>query len=469
MKIYCLTLLAICATLHAADFTVPGSIASGSSTIASNSTLNAATVFNVKYYGAKGDARKVTDAVISATNTVTSATANFTSADIGKVIWGVETATGSARLPVCTITAVIATNSITVSTNGAGSYTSISLVFGTDDSDAIRAAVAAAKPVFGTVYAPSGGYVFSKLLVSFVDTAISRNIAFLGAGSGQTIFYPSPNFDMSTTAAGSGGLLVTAHDTTNIPSNVTLAGFQFDGSDYAFDANHFAVSCRLHNSTVSDLTIRNSGQLRGLYAFQGPTLYTKLWIENCRQGLAAVQVGATFIGCYVGNDKNIGIYVDTITGIGNGGAYFRYIGGIIDECTQYSVYILNTSTDVDFTDTKIWAGVGGYYAVLMDNTASVARFTSCEIGPYGSNSNSGGLQVSAAAKAYLHNCRIYGSSPAYGLNNAGTVYDMGGNSIGTTTGTAATGIPVPSVLFGTNVLGYSGTNLTWNGTAITVP
>lgn len=61
---------------------------------------------NVKNYGATGNARKVTDAVLNGTTTVTSATAAFTSADVGKVVWGVETATGLKRLAQTTITSV---------------------------------------------------------------------------------------------------------------------------------------------------------------------------------------------------------------------------------------------------------------------------------------------------------------------------------------------------------------------------
>ncbi|MGB7924677.1 MAG: glycosyl hydrolase family 28-related protein [Pyrinomonadaceae bacterium] len=132
--------------------------------------LNRPSAFNVQYYGAKGDGKEVLDAAITTgTQTVTSSTANWTSADVGKIISvrGAGPAGPPQRLLSGTITAVNSATSVTISATASTTVPNTGnpnpvAVWGTDDTTAIRAAVAAARAVYGgLVFFPHGRYLIT--------------------------------------------------------------------------------------------------------------------------------------------------------------------------------------------------------------------------------------------------------------------------------------------------------------------
>jgi hypothetical protein len=105
------------------------------------SNYNVNNVFNPRQYGAKLDARLVQDlSVTNGSTTVSSGSANFTPADVGKliVIWtpGVRSFTG-------TITAVAAPTAVLSAPYGGNSQTNATAMFGSDDGAAVNAAIAA--------------------------------------------------------------------------------------------------------------------------------------------------------------------------------------------------------------------------------------------------------------------------------------------------------------------------------------
>jgi hypothetical protein len=115
-------------------------------------------VFNVKAYGATGNGNLVADGAISSgSHSLTSSTANFSSADIGKLVVVFGAGSGGANLAT-TISSV--TNSTTVVlTASAGTTVSGAVVrWGTDDTSAINSAITAAATSGGTVFFPQGVY-----------------------------------------------------------------------------------------------------------------------------------------------------------------------------------------------------------------------------------------------------------------------------------------------------------------------
>jgi hypothetical protein len=103
----------------------------------------------VKYpedYGAKGDVKQVHDANMSlSSQTLTSATAAFVSGDVGKlaVVRGAGLNTQGNTL-VATITAVTNATTVTLSVAAAVAVTNTVLIWGTDDTAAIKSALNAA-------------------------------------------------------------------------------------------------------------------------------------------------------------------------------------------------------------------------------------------------------------------------------------------------------------------------------------
>lgn len=103
-------------------------------------------VFNVKSYGAKGDGQVRTDgAMTSGSGVLTCATSTpFTSADVGKVIM----VKGAGATGVTTLTGTISgftdSGHVTLSVNAATTVTNAAVMWATDDTSAIQAAINAA-------------------------------------------------------------------------------------------------------------------------------------------------------------------------------------------------------------------------------------------------------------------------------------------------------------------------------------
>lgn len=129
-------------------------------------------VYNVIEFGAKGDGRKVFDAAISSSSsTLTSATAGFTVADVGKAI-RVPYA-GAAGVDLITTIAGF-TNSTTVTLTAAASTTvsADTVVWGSDNTAAFQNALDSCHHYGGgTVWVPNGVYMFAGPLRNNVNGA----------------------------------------------------------------------------------------------------------------------------------------------------------------------------------------------------------------------------------------------------------------------------------------------------------
>ena len=121
------------------------------------SNYNVNGVFNPRQYGAKLDARRVDD--MSATNgstVVSSNSANFTPADVGKLIVIWSAANNGARTFTGTITAVAAPTAVLSAPYGGASQSNATSFIGTDDGAAINAAIGAVPVTFNRLGDRSG-------------------------------------------------------------------------------------------------------------------------------------------------------------------------------------------------------------------------------------------------------------------------------------------------------------------------
>jgi len=396
------------------------------------------TGINVKDYGATGDARKVTDAVLNGTTTVTSATAAFTAADVGKAVWGVETATGLKRLAQTTITAVNSATSITVASAAVGSYTGITLVLGTDDTTALQTAYAAAKTAKCNVIVPAGGYIFSALPFDGNLTTIGQAGGIIGAGMNATIFYPAPSYSMASTTSNTGIFL--RYDGNG--RNAYCFGFWVDCHSNALSASGYNVisdgSARL---TLDHVRVSHSkGGFTSMVNLTGTTTILRRSIFEASDYIGiAISGGSVLVeDTYTGNHSYWGLYISAIAGTGNTGVSFRWLNGIIDESGGSSCYI-SGSTDAVFIGARCFGPVS-LYAVELASSSHV-RFVGCEIVGYGASGNRGGLKIASGCIATLTSCRLHGLGTLYGLDNAGTVYDGGGNVSNNKTGAGTISVP----------------------------
>lgn len=142
---------------------------------------------DARRFGARGDARSVTDAVMAAgSTTLTSASANFTQADVGKpivVLWA-GALVGSAVAPLSTTIASV-TNATTAvlsaaATTGVNGATGPGIAhWATDDTQALTNLVAGL-PNGSVVRLSAGEYYLGSTL------AITKEISLIGAARGET-------------------------------------------------------------------------------------------------------------------------------------------------------------------------------------------------------------------------------------------------------------------------------------------
>lgn len=155
-------------------------------------------------YGAAGDGKVVGDgAMASGSATLTSATASFTAEDQGKAISVKGAAATGVTTLVTTISTVNSATSVTLAASNAsgGSLTNAVVIWGTDDTAAIQAAVDAAESylashTYAAVYFPPRAYVLAGALNTsksgngqivfgvYPTTGVKKILEFRGEGDG---------------------------------------------------------------------------------------------------------------------------------------------------------------------------------------------------------------------------------------------------------------------------------------------
>lgn len=371
----------------------------------------------------KGDAVKVRDAKIGAGNTggasiVTSETADFLPSCVGKMIWGIESATGAARLPLGVITARHSASKVSVSTTASGDYQNIHLVYGSDDTAALISAAeeADARQPKGRVHIPSGGYIFTQTPFVFTRPAYEgKRPSIIGAGSASTFFFPTPG------ASSVQGCLFNydAIDGSNV-----MSGFTVDGS-FRNASGLFILyeSSSANYNVIEDVRVVNFTSAFSLITISGATTCRNIHLEQSAYGRGLYCNGhVTLVDSYIGNCGYIGLDVT------NGGAHVR--GGRLDECAYLTVSAQNAL--VVLADTIVYAGAGKT-AINVDATGTL-RAANTLIEPFNNNANATGVKIAAGGKAYFSQTILKGTGTGYALDNAGTVYDGGNNTANTKTG-----------------------------------
>lgn len=403
------------------------------------SSASSGLAYNVKDYGAKGDARRVDDAVTTSSGTtVTSATAAFTAADVGKTVWAIS-AGGILRLARTTIVSVTSGTEVQVASAAIGSVSGVTMIVGTNDTDALQAAAAAAKAANarGTVRVPAGGYIFTELPFDFGESAVVHAACgLLGDGSNSTVFYPAPDYNFSSTTSNTG--IFARYDANSREGRIE--GVRVEGQAYTMSGSgYIVISDAGSGLTLRDVRIEH---VRGLTAHAalngGDFLVDRCHFEGASYLGVLVAGGGAILNTYTGNHANYGLYITSVAGESNTGAHLSVIGGIIDECTYESCYV-SGSKDVKFTNVRFFGPVGKY-ACAVDGT-SKARFVNCEVIDFGNTGNRGGLQVLSGGVAFVTACRFHGCGTLYGIDNAGTVYDGGNNEANSKTGSAISASP----------------------------
>lgn len=148
--------------------------------VAIGATILPQHTFDLRIYGASCDTRYVADASATAGQpTITSATANFTAADIGKTITIEDGAPSPTYELMTTIAGVTNSTTATLAANHQYGGTNLDIALGTDDTTALNDA-------FAAVYAAGGGDIY----VPAGTCLIAGDVTIPNSGGGTPIQPP---------------------------------------------------------------------------------------------------------------------------------------------------------------------------------------------------------------------------------------------------------------------------------------
>ena len=401
--------------------------------------------FQVQYTeaGGAGDCpASVAECLIGTPNLVTIS-------DIGKTLWTNENASGINRTLQGTINGVYSSTefSTTVTSSAfSGLGSTNTMVWGTDDTAAIQAAIAAANASSFSVYLPCGNYIISSQLTFTVPA--------IGESTGCVTFWPTPSFTDTTSDEGmiyltDGGENFTINGSSgNISSNQTntagiLEAGGGGGSPIEYK-NIQAVRLAVLNGAGSITVSASEATLINTPVVQNPSVG-----QNNPGCFFRSAQDTTVIGifCSNGSIENLGIQ-----GIASGqhGGSLRFFGGLVDECGLNVAGGACTevvgSQDVYFYGTVLTGGDNNANDGLsVDGTSSVYVVGS-DVGPF--NLNSGGaISVASGGQVRVSNSFLHCSgTSAVCVTNNGSYFDLGGNSL--TLASGATSYSGSSGMFG---------------------
>ena len=396
--------------------------------------------FNVKAYGATGNAKMVTDAVFTnGSTTVTCADCNFTSADLGKVVWG--TGSGFIHLPKGTIAVVTNSTTITVSVAALADGTGRYMAWGTDDTAALQSASAAASLAHGTIYVPTGGYIFSSLPFNF--NAVDPAPGIVGDGPTATVFYPTTDYDFSSTSTQNGMLVRYVNATHGRLSNFSINGV---GYNRYGQSNYFALMLGSNFGVNENVTVQNIGGVGACMAYIGNHTdnyamhVTECGNANSNTSIYGLYVSGgqnTFHGTTIANSAT-GVPMVLLYQVGKAVTdnYFRCFGCFFDEGSssgQSNISVVDSPGDILFSGIMSYVGAS-QVALTVDGTSTNVKIRDSTLGNPGEQSAMTALKVLSGGIAYVSNSVLNTAGGGFSINNAGTVYDMGGNTVTNTTG-----------------------------------
>ena len=259
------------------------------------SDYNVNNEFNPMQYGAKLDARRIGDmSVTNGSTAVSSNSANFTPADVGKliVIWSAGSGSSSVRTFTGTITAVAAPTAVLSAPYGGGSQTNAAAFIGSDDGAAVNAALSAvALNNSGVVKVPGA------VIMTTTTLAINgRSEEFAGQGYGGNL---SSNGASGTLIVWAGANQPVIQITDSYGARVH--DFAIMGSD---QANTMPSACiDLLNNTAGNLT-GHPNSFNVVYNIQCGDL-SELSLPGAGNGNATVTAGIQADAAGSQNDRNI--------------------------------------------------------------------------------------------------------------------------------------------------------------------
>src|SRR6266513_2436906 len=444
-----------------------------------NSQNGPGPVFNVKGYGAVGDANYIADGSTTVTvNTVTSVTAHFqTNAKVGQNIVCAASGNSTPIMAITPITAVTSDTVVTTTASAAGTSSNLRCIWYTQDDAskfvaAQNAALAAGAqnsvglgPVLGTpsgtVYCPAGGYAVGSRIFNFIGSGSSLATAFIGEGRNKCILYMIPGI---TDPNDGFAVLMSSYNSSNsVMSGFSVEGLQF-GTSFSHPIVQFNADTGFKMEDVSIFDVATTGN-RGTMDFLGSSSGV---VSN-----VLVQGGngtSTDFAC--GFNGTNGVVFRTLTCSNhNQNGFFTgngirsvfgdnvptFFNSIFDECGSSSAdcYVFQTNGGAQFFGGWIGVGSSGRSAMNIDGTSQVwlANVNCGQYGNVANNANCATIASGGFLEATGSTLRSNGASGLIVSGPAGATFvDAGGNKyINCVSGTC---LPITAANYGT--VGFGG-------------
>jgi hypothetical protein len=447
---------------HSAGFTVVQVIPAGAMT-AITSTVSA--VFNVANYGATGNGMLARDGAITASSTTLTSAALVPFAGT-RTAWIPGAGVGTGLLQT-TITCTVA-GTATLGTAASTTVSATTFYWGTDDTAAIQAAIAAASPGAGTVLFPIGNYLISGVLAVTLPNTGSGNdpakapsmTGVSGAGfigdQGPSVTQSATNlialptfpagsflidYQQTGTPYGPSGAIVSG---LTLDCHVKAAGFRAQGAREFCVRQLTITSPAAPASGVSTADGANGGfSITYLLAGGGNAgaynLFEQItvWEAGADSFHDTTNSENTYIGCrsaapvsanYHVGDKGCNTYIDCAYG---GGLY----GVVIEAAASAKFTNLSIFTGIPWPTKNALLIVGGWQYNLPFYYPP--RFTACD---FINNPNSGVTEADGAVVRF----------------KAASTYQMGGVFTGCYFGTGNTAFMTDWLYSDTNIGGGAG-------------
>ena len=320
---------------------------------------------DIRSYGAKCDGQAVYDAVVTGASagsmTLTSATANFTAADVGKLCAHKPRTASGNYTRFGTITAVNSSTSITISVSGVTATTGQLFVWGTNDQTAITNALAAGLSSKRPVYFPNGITCASAQIV------VPTGVTICGSGNTTTVGY-ARNFEYRNSSlvllaydATSGGFIklgsgVAAERGSNIyDMNIDCLDLQSQcvNTDGTTRGNHVRgvtlvrgtdTTYQSSASSVTESCTIIQNQLGTCAKIAGDSRFINNYVFGAGNGFHGVHINSSDVYC---GQNHIWKDSDTASALGSA-VYINVFGGVTSSPSKGSITIEGNQFDTSF-------------------------------------------------------------------------------------------------------------------------
>ena len=378
------------------------------------------------------DTRYVADAVTNGTTTVTSATAAFTSADVGKIAFVMKSNT--LECAQTTVASVTNATTILLTSGCSGTSTAAILILGHDDTTNIQTGINSWYTAGGGAFFLPSGMMLVQACFGHSGSTPINGAYFAGPFTGSTafsgpVFIPTPLFD-TTTAFFTGGQKSCFFGGTATAGTVQTVGNGFSNFIIWGAGQNSANSVTNPNIALLNLSQAIVEHVL-IFAWLGNATSMTGFLDNYANTIidSSVQTGCPGVSVTSNGNHIFGGYFQSTTN--NCWGIEVQSAGVLD---SHGTFTINGET----VSGGVWSAFGdtlggaAQSAILSAGTTRLigVNATSTTVGSLGTVRVTGGLTTIANS-----NIANTGGANAYALSQSGGVLgDRGGNTFSGTTG-----------------------------------